>query len=162
MAGVYTNGLTAISTGAPASGTYNSVTGYELVPADTGRLIGANPSSVALSSFDVASLAVAMTGNTQTSTANAATSNTFLGKIITEALTTAAGANYTMTLTNTLVAATSTVQARAYSLSNTTAANLSIFSITPAAGSVVILVRNNHAATALNGTIVICYQVAPD
>jgi hypothetical protein len=159
MPGVYTNSLPTLSTGAPAAGTYNAITGYELVPADTNRPAGAVPQSIAVSLFQIAALASAIQVNTQTSTANAATSNTLSGRVVTEALTTAAGANYTMTITNSAVTALSNVQAAVTSGTNTTP-GLMIFSVTPAAGSVVILVRNNGTA-ALNGTIVISYLIAP-
>ena len=149
-----------VATGVPAAGTYNAITGYELVAADTGRPSGAAPQSVAVSLFQIAALATQIAVNTQTSTANAATSNTLSGRIVTEALTTAAGANYTMTLTNSAITALSQMQVAVYSGTNTTP-GLMVFSVTPAAGSAVILIRNN-GTVALNGTIVIAYQVAPN
>lgn len=160
MPGVYTNGMQGLSVGVPVAGSYNAISGYETLPVDTGRPTGANPSSVAASAFQLAALSAAINVNTQTSTANAATSSTFMGRIVTEAVTTAAGANYTMTLTNTICTATSNVQAAVYSGTNTVPGPI-IFSITPAAGSCVILVRNNGTA-ALNGTLVIVWMVAPD
>jgi hypothetical protein len=156
MPGLYSNTLPLAT----------QLTGYETFPVDTQTLIqtpttqGVNPQSVAATTFQLAALSTAIQVNTQTSTANAATSNTFAGRIVTEAVTTAAGANYTMTLTNSLVTATSIVQAAVQSGTNTRGP-ISIFSITPAAGTVVILVRNN-GTLALNGTLIISWQVAVD
>ena len=158
MPGVYTNGLPTVPAGTPAAGTYNAITGYELIPVDTGRGSGAPPQSVAASTFQIAAMAALMSVNTVTSTANAGTLNTLMGRIVTESLSTAAAADYTMTLTNSTILAASNVQAAVYSLTNTTP-GLVVKSITPAAGSCVILIRNTGTA-ALNGTILIVFQVA--
>ena len=98
-----------------------------------------------------------MSINTVTSTVNAGTLNTLTGRIVTEALTTAVGVNYTMTLTNSTIVAASVLQVGVMSLTNTIP-GLSVFSVVPAAGSAVILIRNGGAA-ALNGTILITFQV---
>lgn len=95
---------------------------------------------------------------TATATAGAATLNTQRGTITSESLTTAAGADYTLTLTNSKVTTTSKVLPTVDNGSNTTE-GLSVQRVTPAAGSVVILVRNTHAANALNGTIKIGFLV---
>jgi len=93
-----------------------------------------------------------------TSTAGAATINKSAGQITTEALTTAAGASYTMTLTNSLIAATSIVLATVGKGTATTGEPVVQF-VTPAAGSAVILVRNVAASAALDGTITINFAV---
>ena len=95
---------------------------------------------------------------TATAAAGAATLNKMAGTITSEALTTAAGADYTLTLTNSVVAATSIVLATVDNGTNTTV-GIAINRVTPAAGSVVILVRNTHAASALNGTVKINFFV---
>lgn len=95
---------------------------------------------------------------TATATAGAATLNTAAGTVTSEALTTAAGADYTLTLTNAKVVATSIVLVSVDNGTNTTA-GITACRVTPAAGSVVILVRNLHASSALNGTIKIRYVV---
>lgn len=92
------------------------------------------------------------------STAGAATVNTQVGQITTEALVTAAAATYTMTLTNSLIKATSIVLATVGKGTATTGEPVIQF-LTPAAGSAVILVRNVSVATALNGTITINFAV---
>ena len=94
-----------------------------------------------------------------TAAAGAATLASRQGKITSEALTTAQNLFYTLTITNTAVAAADIVMA---SLANGTnsAGTPVITSVTPGAGSIVIVVQNMHAtAVALNGTLVISFQV---
>lgn len=95
---------------------------------------------------------------TAAATGGAATLSKMAGKITSEALTTAAGADYTLTLTNTTVAATDMIFASVDNGTNTTA-GLAVGRVTPGAGSAVILIRNTHATVALNGTIVISFFV---
>lgn len=93
---------------------------------------------------------------TATAVTGAATLNKASGKITSEALTTAAGASYTLTLTNSQIAAADTVFV---SIANgTNSAGLPIIGrITPAAGLATIIVHNMHASAALNGTLVISF-----
>lgn len=95
---------------------------------------------------------------TATSTAGAATINAQSGQITTEALTTAAAASYTMTLTNSKITALSTVLV-SVGKGTATTGEPSVHFVTPAAGSAVIIIRNNAAAAALNGTIKINFAV---
>ncbi len=96
---------------------------------------------------------------TATATAGAATLNKSSGVVTTESLTTAQDALYTLTLTNSEVAAASVVVASLANGTNTQGSPM-IEKITPAAGSVVITVRNRHAsAEALNGTLKIAFAV---
>jgi len=95
---------------------------------------------------------------TATSTAGAATINTQSGLITTEALVTAAAATYTMTLTNSSITANSIVLVTVGKGTATTG-EPAVHFVTPAAGSCVILIRNNAAAAALNGTIKIGFMV---
>lgn len=97
--------------------------------------------------------------NTATAASGAATLNSAGSGIITsESLTTAAGANYTLTLTADMVAAADLVFATVR-LGTSTAGEPMVESIAPAAGSVVILIRNNHGADAFNGTIKVGFLV---
>ena len=96
--------------------------------------------------------------STATSTAGAATINKQAGLITTEALTTAAAATYTMTLTNGAIKTTSLVFVTVAKGTATTGEPVVQF-VTPAAGSAVILIRNVAAAAALNGTIKIGFFV---
>ncbi len=91
--------------------------------------------------------------------AGAATLAAIQGKVTSEALTTAQNAIYTLTLTNTSIAAADIVLASVANGTNTQGTPV-ITRIQPAAGSVVILVSNLHAtAQALNGTIVVSFVV---
>jgi hypothetical protein len=94
---------------------------------------------------------------TGTSTAGAATVNTQVGQITTEALATAAGATYTFTLTNSLIRATSTVLPTVGRGTATTGGLTPIY-VTPAAGSCVMIFQNVTLA-AVNGTVTIGFAV---
>lgn len=162
MPGLLTDGYQTVDPGVPSEGSYNAVTGYELIASDTQRSGGAAPQSVAMTPFQIAAMAAGMSVNTTTASGTGSTStatlNVYLGRVISDAITTAAGATHTLTLTNSTVAATSEVQVSVYSLANTGATGLTITSVTPAAGSVVIAMKNNGAA-AVNGTVVWVFQV---
>lgn len=95
---------------------------------------------------------------TATTASGAATLNDLVGKITTEALTTAAGANATVTLTNSRAAAGDSVVATMNG-GTTTAGTPVMVSAVPAAGSIVFTIKNDHASDAFNGTIVFSYIV---
>lgn len=97
-------------------------------------------------------------GGTATSTAAAATVSAQSGVITTEALTTAAGADYTFTLTNSLITAQSNLFVQA-EYGTATAGTPHVMSVTPSAGSAVIVVRNIAAAAAIDGTLVIRFKL---
>lgn len=88
---------------------------------------------------------------TATAVAGAATLNKQSGTITSESLTTAAGSTYTLTITDSVVTAASRVFASADNGTNT-GGELTVQRITPAAGSVVIVVKNT-GGIAYNGTI---------
>ena len=95
---------------------------------------------------------------TAAATAGAATLNKSAGVITSEALSTAAGASYTLTVTNSRIAAADQVFASvAYGTSSTGVPVVT--RVTPGAGSVVIVVRNIDASAALNGTLRIAFLV---
>ena len=94
---------------------------------------------------------------TATSTAGAATINAQTGVITTEALTTAASATYTMTLTNAAIATTSIVLVTVGKGTATNGKMTPTF-VTPAQGSAVIILQNIDTA-AVNGTIKIGFKV---
>jgi hypothetical protein len=96
---------------------------------------------------------------TATASGGAATLDKLSGKITSEALTTAQDAAYTLTLTNSTIAAADTVLVSVANGSNTQGTTV-VTKVTPGAGSVVIIVTNKHAtAQALNGTIVVSFLV---
>lgn len=95
---------------------------------------------------------------TGVSTAAAVTSNHSGVVITTEALTTAAGADYTFVLTDANIGPTSIVLISIANGTNTTLYAVP-HSVQPAAGSVTFKVRNAHASVAINGTLVISVVV---
>jgi hypothetical protein len=90
--------------------------------------------------------------------AGAATLSKSAGVVTSEALVTAAAATYTLTLTNTTIAAADQVFV-SIALGTATTGQPMVLRVTPAAGSVVVIVKNIDAAVALNGTIKIAYMV---
>ena len=158
MAGFLTNNVVTVVPSATAGALYSAVTGYERAPFDTTLASGAVPQTVAPTAFQVAALSAALAANAVTESSNAATLNTLAGTITSASQTTAAGSTYTVTLTNSTVTTTSNVQVAVYSKTNTTP-GLVVKSVTPAAGSVVIVILNNGTA-ALNGTLTIPFQVS--
>jgi len=100
-------------------------------------------------------------GGTATATAGAATLNNRFGIITTEALTTAQAATYTLTITNSQIAATDMVFVSIGYGTNSQGTAV-VTKVTPAAGSLVIIVNNMHAsAVAFNGTLKIAYASFP-
>ena len=96
---------------------------------------------------------------TATASSGAATLNASGAGIVTsESLTTAAGADYTLTVTDSMVAASDIVTASLQNGSNT-GGYPGISRVTPAAGSVVVLVHNFHASSAFNGTLKVSFKV---
>lgn len=98
---------------------------------------------------------------TATATASAATLNAAgSGVITTESLTTVAGSDYTLTLTDNMIAAADVVQVQVNNGTNTGGAPL-VRTVTPAAGSVAIIVRNGQTVidTSYNGTLQIRFLV---
>lgn len=87
----------------------------------------------------------------------AATLNKSAGVVTSEALTTAAGATYTLTLTNSAIAAADQVLVSVNANGSTGAPTVT--SVVPAAGSVVINIQNIHASVAFNGAIKIMFAV---
>lgn len=95
---------------------------------------------------------------TGTASSGAVTLSKSSGKVTSEALTTAAGAVYTLTITNTTIAAADQVFASA-TIGAGTQGYPVIADIKPAAGSVVIKVLNAHATDAFNAAIVVAFMV---
>lgn len=92
-------------------------------------------------------------------TDGAATVNAQRGYVTSEELTTAAGAAYTLTLTNSRIAAASQVVATVEDGTNTQGIPVVGTVKVTEAGTAVIKVYNMHASQALNGTIIISFTV---
>lgn len=129
-----------------------------LNPVDIGGTGGASPQTVALTNFQIAAIAAALSVNTATSTVHAATLNTTEGMVTTEALTTAAGATYTFTLTNSLLVAGAAAPQVVMRDGTNTAGAVQLNSVTNAVGSSVFVFQNVGTA-AWNGTKLIAFHV---
>jgi hypothetical protein len=92
-----------------------------------------------------------------TEAANAVTASGTAGVITTSALTTAGGGSYAITWTNTFISSGSVISLTLMGGTNTVK-NIAIQAIA-GAGTSTLTIYNNTAATALNGTILIGYQV---
>lgn len=101
---------------------------------------------------------VEMVNATATASSGAATLNANSGVVTSEALSTAAAATYTLTLTDSSVAAADVVLVSMGNGTNSAGAPV-IQTVTPAAGSVVVVVKNVHASAALNGTLTFGFVV---
>jgi hypothetical protein len=147
-AGTYTGNFDGIiGANTPAAATLTTLTA-----SGASSLAAVTSSGLATS----ATLKVDTGTKTVAATSGAATLNKASGKVTTESLVTAAGSSYTLTLTNSQIAAADMVMATAcYGTASTGVPDITL--VTPAAGSVVIVVQNVHASVAFNGTLVISY-----
>jgi hypothetical protein len=162
-AGVWTNGapqLPIIGT-TTQPGNYGQLMGNELLPFDTGLPAGAYPQSAAASVAQIAAVGAAMTTNASTITGAGATgtvtASTQVGLITSAASTMAVGATQTVTVTSTLVTAASNVDATAF-LGTSAVGRVQVQSVTPGAGSWVVVIKNVGTA-ALSGTYQIGFYV---
>ena len=112
--------------------------------------------SAGLTKSDVPNLSAGIT--TGTAASGAVTVTGQLAVITTEALTTAAGADYTLTVTDTRIDAGCAVFVTVGNGTNTTVPYFA-HSVAVSEDTAVILVRNAHASAALNGTLKITILV---
>lgn len=96
---------------------------------------------------------------TATASAGAATANTQSGVITSESLTTASGADYTLTLTNSKISSGSNVMVTV-GRGGSTQGIPHLLKVTAGSGSATIVVRNIHSTEAFNGTILVQFLVA--
>ena len=163
MPGLYTNGLPLISpmttnTTVVSPVPLTNLPANALTPHDTELSSGGTPQTVAATAFQSACVAMELISNQVTSTVHAATLNTEAGMITTESLSTAAGATYTFTLTNSLlVAGAAAPQVQVKSGTNTQG-GFQVTSVVNATGSTVISILNT-GTTAFNGTILIGFHI---
>lgn len=113
--------------------------------------------------FDASARAEAAIGGasgcTATSAAGAVTlNNATAGTITTEALVTAIGGTYTLTLTSNLIKASSVVFPTV-TLGTATQGTACVVHVTPALGSVAIKIKNIDATNAFNGTLKIGFAI---
>lgn len=125
---------------------------------DAMKKAASNQSSLTSATQEVFSNPIDLTHDVGTSTSGAATVDTQTGTITTEALTTAAGATYSFTLTNKLIATDSHI-AVTVGKGTATTGTMTVTWITPSTGSCVIIFQNIHASAAVNGTITISYVI---
>jgi hypothetical protein len=118
--------------------------------------VWAIPAAFGQSTLNTYALSIGVGTKTATATSGAATLNQPSGLITSEALTTAAGATYTLTITNSTVAATDIPFASVYNGTNSAGTPV-IATVTPASGTLTIVVRNAHASAAFNGTLKIAF-----
>jgi hypothetical protein len=78
------------------------------------------------------------------------------GAITTESLSTAAGATYTLTITDAAILATDLPLA-SVAFGTSTTGSPAVVTVTPGAGTLVIKIQNIHATAALNGTLKITF-----
>lgn len=144
---------TALTTATGAgtyTGTFDGVIGGNTPAAATVTTLSASGLAT------VASAKIDTGTKTATATAGAATLNKMSGVITSESLTTAKGSTYTLTITNSTIAASDIVFASAQ-LGSATTGSPEVLSVTPAAGSVVVVVQNEDSTNAFNGTIKVSF-----
>lgn len=134
------------------------VPGYRLVDGSDLNVIVDVLNGTTPAASTVSELTLDTGTKTATATAGAATLNKMSGVITSESLSTAAGSTYTLTLTNSDIAATDMVFA-SVAMGTSTTGMPAITTVKPGAGSVVIVVQNIASAAALNGTIKIAFAV---
>jgi hypothetical protein len=139
------------------NGVVSQVNSVQTLAADSQLASGVSPQTVSVTAFQIAGIFAEALNNTATSTAAAATLNRRAGVVTTESLSTAVGATYTFTLTNSLFTATSVPQVALYPLSSTVA-GITLTSSTCASGSCVFVFTNTGTA-AWNGTMNLVFHI---
>jgi hypothetical protein len=154
MAGVYTNGLPS-----PAPGTQlDSLSGLELLPADTQLPAGENPGSVGATSFQIAALAAGLIGNVGTVATGTVTLNVASGLVNTGSLTTAAGSTASFTIVDSLAVLGAPVQIGVSNGTNVTGAPVLTSATIANAGTIAVSIKNAGTA-AFAGSLLVPFQV---
>lgn len=96
--------------------------------------------------------------DTATSASGAVTIDSILATITTESLTTAAAAEYTLTVTDKLIGANSIILPTAGKGTSTQGTPIA-GGVTVSAGQAIIVITNAHASEAFNGTLKISFYV---
>ena len=138
------------------SGNFPMASGTGGLFVDSGAAPGSFANLTAANTFS-GSGQIILTKANGTEAANAVTASGNAGVITTSSLTTAGGATYAITWTNTKITSTSviglTIQGGTNTVQNIT------FTVVPGSGTATLTIFNNTAATSLNGTILIGYTV---
>jgi hypothetical protein len=143
--------------GAHAITLWSSTTGDVNIPGLTPNSINNTPiGATTQSTGGFSTLTVDSGTKTATATAGAATLNKGSGVVTSEALSTAAGATYTLTITNSTIVATDQVFA-SVQLGTATTGTPVVTTTTVGNGTITIVVQNIHASAALNGTIKVSF-----
>lgn len=151
---ISTNGTAQV----PPLGEYSNLAiANATIPVDTNLANGSGPETVLASVFQIAAAAGALIQNTVTSTVHTGTLNTNSGLMLTEALTTAAGADYTFQLVNSLITAAGAIPQVQIHDGTNTAGGANVKSITNATGTATCVFTNTGTA-AWNGTKVITFH----
>ena len=95
-----------------------------------------------------------------TATTTSATLNAPIGKVVTVSLNTAAGATYTLTLSNSFVSAGDLVFSAINDGTNSTGTPV-ITTTTVSASQIVFIIANIHATAAFNGTLQLSFLWIP-
>lgn len=126
--------------------------------ASPGSIDGMPINQTTQAAVGASALKVGVGTKTATAAAGAATLNQPSGVVTSEALTTAAGATYTLTLTDSQIAAGDLVFA-SVNLGAGTGGTPTVASATSAAGSAVVVIQNIHATAAFNAAIQIPFLI---
>jgi hypothetical protein len=136
------------------SGNFPQNSGTAGLVVDSGLAVSNVVSKAAVNTFSgVGSIILPKVNGTEAT--NAVTASGVAGVITTSSLTTAGGASYAITWTNTVMTSTSVVLLTIAGGTNTTE-NITL-KVIPGSGTATLTIYNNTAATALNGTIFISY-----
>ncbi len=143
-------------TAALVNGNFPQNSGTAGLVIDSGLAVSNIVSKIAANTFSGAGqIILAKVNGVEAS--NLVTASGNAGFITTSALTTAGAATYTITWTNTKITATSVIGLTIQGGTNTTSDIT--FTCVAGSGSAVIVITNDTAATALNGTIILGYSV---
>ena len=125
----------------------------------TGNEVVITKTAVTLPALTASSLALT-SGNDTISSGTTQAVTRKIGRVVTAALTTAAGATATFTLTQTgWLATSSVILVTIGNGSNTAGTPVLVTATRTDADTLTVAVKNDHASAALNGTIVINYWV---
>ena len=139
------------------SGNFPQNSGTAGLVVDSGLAVSNIVSKAAANTFTgVGSIILPKVNGTEVG--NAVTASGVAGLITTSALTTAGGATYVITWTNTKISTTSIIGLTIQGGSNNATNNIT-FTCAAGASSATLTIYNNTAATSLNGTLIIGYSV---